>query len=89
MRPQDLLIGSLISFVVSGLKKIPLVNKHPKVATAVISTAIPAGIAVYGQIKGVDTQSIQDIAAQVATQFVAAVGTHETVTHTINKVMEN
>jgi hypothetical protein len=86
MRPQDILIGSIISFVVSGLKKIRFVREHPKVVSAVLSTAVPAGIAIYSQIKGVDLQGVSDLVASAATQFASSVATHETVTHTVNKV---
>ena len=85
MRPQDILLGSLISFVVSGLKRIRFVKRHPKVATAVLSTVIPAGIAVYGQVQGVEVAPIADIATQIATQFASAVATHETVTHPVKE----
>lgn len=85
LNPQDLLVGSAISFVVSGLKRIPFVKKHPKVVTAVLSTVVPAGLAAYSQAKGVDTEVLKAIAAQAATQFTAAIATHETVTHTVNE----
>lgn len=79
--PSNILIGSLISMAVSQLKRIPFVKKNPKVVTAVLSTVIPAGLATYGVIKGVETQPWQDLAGAMATQFAAAVATHETVTH--------
>lgn len=82
----SLITGPLISWVVSGLKRIPFVRKHPQAATAVLSSAIPAGIAIYGQVKGVEVATAQQLATAVATQFAAAIATHETITHPINKL---
>lgn len=84
----SLITGPLISWIVSGLKRISLVKRHPRVATAVLSTIIPAGIAIYGQATGVEVASAQQLATAMATQFAAAITTHETVTHEINKIAE-
>lgn len=85
MRPQDILLGSLISFAVSGLKRIGFVKRNPKVASAVLSAVVPAGLAVYGAATGQDIAPIADIAASVATQFASAVATHETVMHAVKE----
>lgn len=83
--PIDIIIGSGISFVVSGLKKIRFVKNHPKAVTAVLSTVVPAAVTVYGQMRGVDVAPVQDILTSIATQYASAIGTHETVTHTLVK----
>lgn len=84
----SLITGPLISWVVSGLKRIPFVKRYPKVATAVLSSAIPSAIAIYGATKGVDIATAQQLAVAVATQFTAAVATHETVTQPLNKLRD-
>lgn len=84
--PSNILVGTALSFIVSQLKRIPFVKKYPKVVTAVLSTAVPAGLATYGAIKGIETQPWQDLATQAATIFTSAVATHEAITEQINKL---
>jgi hypothetical protein len=68
--------GPLISFVVSGLKKIPLVNKYPKFAAFFISALVGTFTAVHGSVAGI---SYSDIVSCVLIQFSAAVATHEAI----------
>jgi hypothetical protein len=85
---SNVLIGSVISFVVSALKRVPFIKDHPKTACAVLSTVVPASVALYGQVKGVEVAPVQDLLAALATQFASSVTTHETVTHTANSVID-
>lgn len=84
INPSNILIGSLLSLAVSQLKRIPFIKKNPKVVVAILSTAIPATFATIGAIKGIETQSWQDLATQAATLFTSAVATHEAVVEPIN-----
>jgi hypothetical protein len=84
--PANVLVGSLLSFAISQLKRIPLVKRNPKVVTAILSTALPAGLVIYETFTGQDMKSIQHIAAQAATIFAGAIATHEAVTHPLKEL---
>lgn len=88
----DIIIGSLmagpiISLIVSALKRIALVKQYPKAAAALLSSVIPAAIVVYGRLKGVDVASLQQLVIAIATQFAAAVTTHEAVVQPVKDAM--
>jgi len=83
MEPTNILIGSLLSFGVHQLKRIPFVNKYPKVVTSIFSVAIPAGLSVYAAATGKNLDSIADLSTQAAIIFTSAVATHETITKTV------
>jgi len=78
-----LLLGPLISFVVSALKKIPFVKRFPKSAALFISALVGTWTATHGSPNGIDYATI---AQCVLEQFAAAVATHESVTNQIQKV---
>jgi hypothetical protein len=88
LSPNNILIGAGLSFVISQLKRIPLVKQYPKVVSAILSTVIPATIGVYGQLKGTDVIPIQDLVAQAATIFATSIATHEAVTHPVNELVQ-
>lgn len=77
-----LLLGPLISFVVSGLKKIPFVKRFPKSAALFISALVGTWTATHGSPAGIDYMTIVRC---VLEQFAGAVATHETVTEPITK----
>jgi hypothetical protein len=79
-----LLFGPMISFIVSGLKKIPLVKRWPKSATFFISSLVGAWTATHGSPTGIDYAAIVQC---VLTQFSLAVATHESVTNQVQKVV--
>lgn len=84
--PSNILVGSILSFAVSQLKRIPFVKQHPRIVTAVLSTAIPAGLTVYDAATGHNSASYADLATQAATIFTSAIATHETITHAANEL---
>lgn len=78
-----LLLGPLISFVVSALKKIPFVKRFPKSAALFISALVGTWTATHGSPSGIDYATIVQC---VLEQFATAVATHESVTNQIQKV---
>jgi NhaP-type Na+/H+ or K+/H+ antiporter len=81
-----LLIGSLVSFVVSALKRIPIVKRYPKSAAFFINALVGAWTATHGSASGVDMAAIVQC---VLAQFAASVTTHEAVTNQIQKIGRN
>lgn len=77
-----LLLGPLISFVVSALKKIPFVKRFPKSAALFISALVGTWTATHGSMPGIDYTTI---ARCVLEQFAAAVATHESITDQVTK----
>lgn len=77
-----LLLGPLISFVVSALKKIPFVKRFPKSAALFVSALVGTWTATHGSPAGIDYATIVRC---VLEQFAAAVATHESVVNPITK----
>lgn len=73
--PMCLVYGGVISFIVSLMKKVPLVKRFPKAVALVLSAA--SGI-LMAQM-GVSPAEWKTIAKCVLEQFAAAVMTHEAV----------
>lgn len=76
--------GSIISVVVSILKRIPFVKNHPKYVSLALSCVMPlithfAALSGTGNAKAVAAQ----IVACVLAQFATAVTFHETVTNSV------
>lgn len=80
-----LLISPLISFVVSALKRIPIVKRFPKFAAFFISSLVGAWTATHGSQPGIDYNTI---AQCILIQFSGAVATHEAVTNQVQKVVD-
>lgn len=78
-----LLAGPVISFVVSFLKKIPLVKRFPKSAAGFISMAVGAYTATHGSTPGIDYGTLVQC---ILTNFAAAVATHEAIVEPVAKV---
>jgi hypothetical protein len=71
-----LLIGPLVSFVVSALKRIPFVKRFPKSAAFFISSLVGAYTSAHGSTPGIDYAAIIQC---VLVQFATAVATHEAI----------
>lgn len=75
-----LILGPIISFVTSGLKRIPYVKDHPKVIALVLSVLYQSGQAVYSYVHP-DAPAL-DLGAFIScvlSSFGVAVGTHEVI----------
>ena len=75
--------GIIISFVVSFLRKVPIVNSHPKVVATFLSAAV-TGVRVWAGAAPAETWSLLIC---VLTQLFAAIGTFETVTKPAAKIV--
>lgn len=73
--PECLAFGAIISFVVSLLKKIPIVKSHPKLAAMALSL-IAGGVSAKFGVSHVEWTVI---ARCVVATFAASVATHEAV----------
>lgn len=80
--PMCLMYGGIISFIVSLMKKVPLVKKYPKVVALILSAA--SGV-LMAQM-GVSPAEWKVIAKCVLEQFAAAVATHEAVVQPVRKL---
>lgn len=80
-----LLLGPVISFVVSGLKKIPFVKRFPKSAALFIASLVGAYASTHGSPTGIDYAAIVQC---VLAQWALAVATHESVTNQIQKLTD-
>lgn len=78
---ECLAYGAIISFIVSGLKRIKPIKEHPKV-TAVILSMIVAGVSVY---LGKDSNEVLVIARCVIETFAVSIATHEAVVHPVKE----
>ena len=78
-----LLLGSLISILVSAFKKLETVNEHPKVWAAILNLI---AVATESFITG-DTTAAQTVTCFV-TQFVASVGFFEVVAKPTGKAIK-
>lgn len=74
--------GPVISFVVSGLKKIPFIKNNPKWTAFAISAILGSVVSVTGSYHGI---SYSDIAQCILIQFAGAVTTHEAVVEPIKE----
>jgi hypothetical protein len=78
-----LLVSPVVSFVVSGLKKIPWIKNYPKVTAMVISAILGSVVSVTGSYHGI---SYSDIFQCILIQFSGAVATHEAITNQVQKL---
>lgn len=83
--PACLAYGFAISFVVSVLKKIPLVKRFPKAVSFVLSALSAVLMTTLGATPG----EWKTIALCVLEQFAAAVVTHEAVVEPIRTAIGN
>lgn len=79
-----LVLGPVISFVVSFLKRIPFVKNNPKWIALFFSIATGAYTATHGSAPGVDWGTVFQC---VLAQFALSVATHEVVTQPISDTM--
>jgi hypothetical protein len=79
-----LLYGSIISFLVSFLKRIPFVKNHPKLIVLFFTAATGAWTATHGSAPGIDWNAILQC---VLVQFATGVATHEVVVHPVLKAV--
>jgi hypothetical protein len=78
-----LLYGAVISLVIHFIKAhIPIIDQYPKITASVIAAAVAAAQAGLG-----DAATVTTVLSCVATQLVAAVGTHEIVTKPVSKAV--
>lgn len=73
--PECLAYGAIISFVVSLLKKIPIVKSHPKLAAMALSL-IAGGVSAKF---GISHAQWTVVARCIVETFAASVATHETI----------
>ncbi|MGA9767477.1 MAG: hypothetical protein WBV94_00440 [Blastocatellia bacterium] len=74
-----LLIGSGITIAITFLKKIPFIDRNPKLVATVLSVAVTAVTAIAGARAGT---GVWPFVLTVLTQLAAAIGTHEVVVKT-------
>ena len=77
-----LLYGVVLSFLVGALKRVPVIAAHPKLTVVVLSGAAGA----LGAVAQPGTHTAAQLVTCLATQFAAAVATHETVTKPFSRV---
>lgn len=80
----DLLLGGVVSFAVASLKKIPFVEKHPKLIATGLSLLITA-VTVYAGARG--NSGIWPFVISLLTQLAAAIGTHELLTKPVKSFL--
>lgn len=65
--------GMLVSFTVSGLKKVPFVREYPKIVATVLSILLM----IAAQLTGVLPGGVLDILVNALTALAASVATYE------------
>lgn len=74
MQEDNLLLGAGSAVIVSALKGIPWVRRHPKAAAMILAAGVAAARVASGEGAGV-VSLLLGVLAQVA----ASIGTHETI----------
>lgn len=82
MQPECLIYGSIVSVIVSFLKRVPFIKKNPKTVAFLINVIVGTMAATHGSPVGIDYQTIITC---VLSQFAASVATHEVVVDPIKK----
>ncbi len=82
MDPLCLILAPLLAIVVSGLKKLPIVKRYPKVAAALLAPVLAVAVQVWRtshpEAAGFDWSTVMTCAAEY---FAGAVATHEVISH--------
>lgn len=82
-----LLLGPIISFIVSALKKIPLVKNNPKTIALVLSVLYAGGATAYSILHSGAALDLGTLVTGILTAFGVSIGTHEVVTQSVTDAM--
>lgn len=85
-----LILGPIISFIVSPLKNIPWVKNNPKTLALILSAAYNAAVAAWSVVhngQSFDPGSLGAILTCVLTSFGVSVATHEVVTQPLSDML--
>lgn len=84
VNPLDLLIGTGVSFIVTFLKRISFIEKHPKIVATAFSLLI-TGVTTYAGSKG--NSGVWPFVVSILTQLSVAIGTHEILTKPVKSFL--